>query len=149
MPIRRGRIKMRNRAVWFLVGIVLVCVLALFGTGLTFAALHGALGTSVGAQGPVSQDTTALGVTHIYMRHEAFSPARIQVPVGATVTWTNQDGVSHSVVLSPVVISASGGWESGLISSGQSFSYTFTSPGTFRYFCQEHPGIMIGIVTVT
>ncbi len=77
---------MRNRAVWFLVGIVLVCVLALFGTGLTFAALHGALGTSVGAQGPVSQDTTALGVTHIYMRHEAFSPARI-----AGACWRHSD----------------------------------------------------------
>jgi plastocyanin len=82
------------------------------------------------------------------MRHETFSPAHIQVVLGTTVTWTNQDNVPHNVTLSPVVMSSSNDWESRLLYPGQSFSYTFTSQGTFQYHCQEHPG-MIGAVIVT
>jgi plastocyanin len=82
------------------------------------------------------------------MRHDLFSPQRIQVVLGTTVTWTNQDAVSHNVTIAPVVMSSSNNWESGLLSPGQSFSYTFTSQGTFQYHCLEHPG-MVGIVIVT
>ena len=82
------------------------------------------------------------------MSHEQFSPARIQVVLGTTVTWTNQDTVPHNVTISPVVISSSNDWESGLLYPGQSFSYTFSSHGTFQYHCQEDAG-MIGVVIVT
>ena len=82
------------------------------------------------------------------MRHDLFSPTRIQVVLGTTVTWTNQDTVPHNVTIAPVVMSSSNNWESGLLSPGQSFSYTFTSQGTFQYHCQEHPG-MTGEVIVT
>lgn len=137
---------MRNRAVWVLVGAVLVSVLALVGTGVAIAAMNGAFGAS-GMVRPVSQETTAFGVTHVFIRDGAYSPSRIQVPLGTTVTWTNQDSVPHNVILSPVVISTADTGESGLLSPGQSFSYTFTSRGTFKYACSEHPG-MFGTVIV-
>lgn len=139
---------MRNRTVWFFVGIVLVCVLALMGTGFVVAATHGAFGASSAAQASVSQEKPVFGATHVYMHGDAFTPSRIQLVLGTTVTWMNQDKVPHNVTLSPVVISSSNNWESGLIYPGQSFSYTFTSRGTFQYYCQEHPG-MIGTVIVT
>ena len=139
---------MRDRVVWFLVGIVLVFVLALLGTGFVVAAMHGGLRGNGTAQASTSQDKTVFGDTHVYMRHELFSPMRIQVVLGATVTWTNQDTVAHNVTLTPVVMSSSNTWESGLLSPGQSFSYTFTSQGTFQYHCQEDPG-MAGVVIVT
>ncbi|HEX6551683.1 MAG TPA: plastocyanin/azurin family copper-binding protein [Ktedonobacteraceae bacterium] len=135
---------MRNRTVWFFVAIVLVCVLALMGTGLVVAAAHGGL-----RAGTTAQDKPVFGATHVYMRREAYSPASIQVVFGTTVTWTNQDTVPHTVILSPVVISSSDNWESGLLSPGQSFSYTFTSRGTFKYYCSQHPSEMIGTVIVT
>jgi plastocyanin len=135
---------MRNRTVWFIVGIVLVCVLALMGTGFVVAATHGGLGAGGTAQASVP----VFGATHVYMRDGTFSPAYIQVVLGTTVTWTNQDTVPHSVRLSPAVMSSSDNWESGLLYPGQSFSYTFTSRGTFPYYCQEHPE-MSGIVMVT
>jgi plastocyanin len=142
-----GGIKMRNRTTWFIVGIVLVFVLALMGTGFVVAAMHGDLRAGGTAQASGSQDTPVFGATQVYMRHETFSPARIEVITGTTVTWTNQDTVPHNVTLSPVVISSSDGSESGLLYPGQSFSYTFTSQGTFLYHCQEHPD-MIGAVIV-
>jgi plastocyanin len=148
-PFQRGGIKMRNRAVWFIVGIVLVCVLALIGTGFAVAATHWAFGTSGTAQASASQAKPVFGVTHVHMRADAFTPAHIQVVLGTTVTWTNQDNIPHHVTFSPVVISSSNNWESGLLYPGQSFSSTFTSRGTFQYHCQEHPGSMIGTVIVT
>ena len=140
---------MRNRAAWFIVGIVLVFVLALIGAGFIEAATHGAFGASSTAQASASQDKPVFGVTHVDMHGDAFTPAHIQVVLGTTVSWTNQDAVPHNVTFSPVVMSSSGSWESGLLYPGQSFSYTFTSRGTFLYHCQEHPGSMIGTVTVT
>ncbi len=138
---------MRDRIVWFLVGIVLVFVLALMGIGYVVAS-HGNLSGNSTAQASSSQDKTAFGDTQVYMRHDLFTPMRIQVVLGTTVTWTNQDAVPHNVTFSPVVMSSSNNWESGLLSPGQSFSYTFTSQGTFQYHCQEDPG-MIGVVIVT
>jgi plastocyanin len=139
---------MRDRKMWFLVGIALVFALALMGTGFVVAAMHGDLSGNGTVQASGSQDKTVFGDTHVYMRHELFSPARIQVVLGTTVTWTNRDSVPHNVTIAPVVISSSNNWESELLSPGQSFSYTFTSQGTFQYHCQEHPG-MIGVVIVT
>jgi plastocyanin len=139
---------MRNRFVWFFVGIILVFVLALIGTGFVVAAIHGGLRGNSTAQASGSQDKTVFDDTQVYMRHDVFSPARIQVALGTTVTWTNQDTVPHNVTLAPVVVSSSNNWDSGLLSPGQSFSYTFTSQGTFQYHCQEDPG-MVGVVIVT
>jgi plastocyanin len=141
--------KMRNRTAWFIVGIVLVCVLALMGTGFVMVATHGAFGAGSTAQASVSQNKPVLGATHVYMRQETFTPAHIQVVLGTTVTWTNQDSVPHNVTISPDVITTSPNWESALLYPGQSFSYTFTSRGSFQYHCQEHPSSMIGTVIVT
>lgn len=138
---------MRTQVARFLVGGILVCVLALLGTGVIFA-LHGREANST-AQASASQDKPVFGATHVYMRNDVFTPAYIQVMVGATVTWTNQDNVPHNVTLSPAVPTASGSWESGLLYPGRSYSYTFTSRGTFQYYCQEHPSEMRGTVIVT
>jgi plastocyanin len=139
---------MRNRIEWVLVGIVLVFVLALLGTGFVVASIHGDLSVGGAVQASGSQDTPVFGITQVYMGHENFSPARIQVVLGTTVTWTNQDPVPHNVSIAPIVISSSNNWESELLYPGQSFSYIFTSQGTFQYHCQEHPG-MSGEVIVT
>ena len=135
---------MSKRQAWYIESIVLLCILALAGTGFVEAAVHGAFR----AGSTASQYHVAFGVTQVYMVNDAFTPARIQVTLGTTVTWTNRDTVPHNVTLSPIVISSSDNWESGLLSPGRSFSYTFTSRGTFQYYCQEHPG-MTGVVIVT
>lgn len=85
---------------------------------------------------PVHAQTT--GVT---IQNYAFSPATISVPVGATVTWVNNDPVAHTAS------SDTGAWDSGVIGPGASYSHTFTQAGTFTYHCHIHP-FMMGVVMV-
>jgi plastocyanin len=70
-------------------------------------------------------------------------PAKLTVPVGTTVTWTNNGITPHTV-------SAAGGtFESGYVQPGESFSFTFDSPGDYGYFCRPHVFIgMTGTVVV-
>jgi plastocyanin len=71
----------------------------------------------------------------------AFQPATMTIPVGATVTWTNQDAVQHTST------SDTGLWNSGPLDQGKSFSFTFTQPGTYAYHCAIHP-YMTASITV-
>ncbi|MGD9998391.1 MAG: cupredoxin family copper-binding protein [Ilumatobacteraceae bacterium] len=72
----------------------------------------------------------------------AFTPARLTVPVGATVTWTNGDRFAHSVD------AADDSFVSEPLDQGTSFSHTFDAAGTFAYICGIHPS-MAGTVVVT
>ncbi|WP_308259404.1 cupredoxin family copper-binding protein [Pseudonocardia sp. H11422] len=70
----------------------------------------------------------------------AFSPAAVQVKAGTTVTWTNNDSAPHDVRGGPL--------RSPTLNRGAGWSYTFTTPGSYRYICSIHPS-MTGAVTVT
>jgi len=138
---------MRNRAIWIVVGAVLVSTLVLIGTIGVIAVKAGAFGARGSPQSSTSQEAAIYGVTQIYMRDGAYTPSHIEVALGTAVTWTNQDNVPHGVIISPGVIATVDTWQSGPLYPGESFSYTFTSRGTFVYHCSEHPG-MTGTVTV-
>lgn len=62
-----------------------------------------------------------------------FSPVTIEVQRGTTVTWVNKDDIPH------VVASTSSKFRSRAIDTDGSFSFTFTEPGTYEYFCSVHP----------
>ncbi|MGI0101776.1 MAG: cupredoxin domain-containing protein [Nitrosotalea sp.] len=68
-----------------------------------------------------------------------FDPASLSVKVGTTVTWTNQDAAAHTVTSGDPSAGPSGTFDSGLIKPGNTFKYTFTTPGTTSYFCTIHP----------
>jgi plastocyanin len=70
-----------------------------------------------------------------------FEPRSITITAGATVRLTNYDNGPHTVT------SDSGLWDSGQLSPGSSHSYTFSTPGTYRYHCSNHPR-MAGTVVV-
>ncbi len=85
----------------------------------------------------------------VTIRNFAFSPSSITVPRGTTVTWTNQDAASHTVVNDATSTIAQGQlFSSGTLGTGQSFSYTFNDTGVYGYSCSIHP-FMKGTVTVT
>ena len=70
-----------------------------------------------------------------------FSPQRLTVKAGTMVTWTNDDDIPHTV-------NASGqAFKSGALDTDQKFSFTFTTPGTYQYFCALHPH-MTGTIVV-
>ena len=138
---------MRHRILIVLVGIFLVGVLALGSVGVVLALAN----RGKRQQQQQSQTAPVVGVTHGFIRSQGgdvYDPATIQIVRGAVVTWTNQDTVPHSVVLSYAITASSDLWTSGLLGTGQSASYTFTSPGRYVYHCSLHVG-MIGFVLVT
>ena len=70
-----------------------------------------------------------------------FSPTTFTVPAGATVTWTNHDNVPH------VVTSADDQFKKSLVlKTGQRFSNTFATAGSYSYFCSIHPRMTAQII---
>ena len=71
-----------------------------------------------------------------------FQPYSLEVPLGATVTWVNHSDVAHTVTGDDLAFD-----DSGLIEPGDSFRQTFDEPGTYRFKCGPHPGMM-GVIVV-
>jgi plastocyanin len=71
----------------------------------------------------------------------SFGPATLTIPVGTTVTWTNRDDIPHTVV------STDGVFKSKVLDTDEKFSFTFSKPGEYPYFCSIHPK-MTGKVVV-
>jgi plastocyanin len=128
------------------------------GTGPAPSA--GTMSVTSETQTTTSANQSSTNSTQVMIENFAYNPVDITVPVGTTVTWVNQDSVGHTVTEgdpnSPKpanlrVFDSSGEGLTGkvaLIGPGQSWSYTFTTPGTYEYYCIVHP-YMIGQVTVT
>ena len=69
-----------------------------------------------------------------------FSPPELKVKVGDTVTWTNHDDIPHTVV-------SAGKFRSKTMDTDNTFSFTFTSAGDYKFFCSLHPH-MTGMIKV-
>ena len=85
------------------------------------------------------------------LTNNAFQPNPVQVSIGDTVTWINDDSQPHTVT-SGVSGQSDGRFDSSpnfnpLLVSGQGFEHTFTEAGEYPYFCQLHPN-MVGTVQV-
>jgi amicyanin len=78
----------------------------------------------------------------VQMVNYAFAPASITVNEGDTITWTNQDTAPHTVTTT----SGPQSLNSPYLSKGQSWSYTFSAPGTYQYYCTVHPDMRARIV---
>ena len=101
---------------------------------ITLGTLTGtllALGSSLAEDAPKS----------IVIDNFTFSPAEFKVPVGTTVTWVNHDDIPHTVV------ETDRKFRSKALDTDDSFSYTFTTPGTYDYFCSLHSK-MVGKIVV-
>jgi plastocyanin len=94
---------------------------------------------AVTAGTPVAGETTGAQAA-VTIKDYAFTPATLTVAAGTTVTWTNNDAVPHTATASD------GSFDSGNLNPGQSFSFTFSTPGTYPYVCQYHAGMQGTIV---
>jgi len=70
-----------------------------------------------------------------------FNPQRLTIKAGTTVIWTNQDDIPHTVA------STSKAFKSKVLDTDDKFSFTFTTPGEYAYFCSLHPH-MTGTIVV-
>jgi plastocyanin len=73
------------------------------------------------------------GANEVFIQGNAFNPKTITVTAGTTITWTNKDGIAHTVT------STSALFDSGSISANGTYSRTFSTAGTFPYICTVHP----------
>ncbi|CAG0933896.1 Amicyanin-alpha [Thermoflexales bacterium] len=79
---------------------------------------------------PAGEDVTDVSIINF-----AFQPRVITISVGSTVRWINADQAAHT---STSVVSSTENWDSGNLASGQVFTHTFNTPGTFDYLCTLH-----------
>ena len=75
----------------------------------------------------------------------AFSPATLTIKAGTTVTWKNTTAVAHTVT-SDDGKSFDSGMANPIAAQSGTFSFTFTSPGTFAYHCAIHPFMKATII---
>ena len=79
---------------------------------------------------------------HVQMANYAFAPASMTVSEGDTITWTNEDAAPHTVTTT----SGPQALNSPYLSKGQSWSFTFTVPGTYSYYCTVHPDMRAQVI---
>ena len=84
-----------------------------------------------------------MGVADEFAESESpadFSINVLTVPVGTTVTWTNQDTTMHTVT------AVDGSFDSGYYGEGESWSFTFTEAGEYEYYCIPHPWMRAKVI---
>jgi plastocyanin len=86
-------------------------------------------GDGVGAQSP--------GPANVTIKLFQYQPGRIQVKPGTTVTWINEDEIFHTVT-AVAGEGKGGGFDASLDGKGKSFSFTFSQPGIYTYYCDRH-----------
>lgn len=79
---------------------------------------------------PYSGESTTVDVI---IKDFSYNPSEITIKRGTSVRWVQKDFVRHTVT------SDEGIFDSALLSSSQTFTYTFDKPGTFSYHCIPHP----------
>jgi len=97
---------------------------------------------------PTMTPTPTIAPHTVSIINFAFAPSTITVPIGTTVTWTNNSALNGGMAMVHTSTSDTGLWDSGPIQAGDSFSFIFNTAGTFSYHCAIHPS-MQGTVIVT
>ena len=98
-----------------------------------------ALGAAVACViAPLAAQTSGAAVV---IDNFVFSPERLTVKAGTTVTWTNRDDTPHTVAAKDRT------FKSKVMDTDESYSFTFSTPGEYAYFCSLHPH-MTGTITV-
>ena len=69
-----------------------------------------------------------------------FEPVRLTVKAGTTVTWTNRDDIPHTVASKDRL------FKSKAMDTDETYSFTFSTPGEYNYFCSLHPHMTATIV---
>ncbi len=102
------------------------------GDGTTTVSVYVTAYEEAEAGGDEEAATTGAAIE---IKDFSFNPPSLEVAAGTTVTWTNNDGTGHTVTQD------GGGFQSGKIDGGGSFSFTFDTPGTDAYHCEFHPSM--------
>jgi plastocyanin len=130
--------------------VVIASVVIIAGAIMATYVLSGNMNLGVAGSGNIVQQpatATSIPSNSTVVRivanagSNSYNPNPVEVKVGETVTWINDDSGRHTAT------STDGTFDSGIMGKGQSFSYTFDKAGEYSYFCTLHPN-MVGTVVV-
>ncbi|MFZ1077630.1 MAG: plastocyanin/azurin family copper-binding protein [Nitrosotalea sp.] len=123
---------------------------ALFGV-LTLVAILAIAPSAFAESGTTVNISAGAGASpNCSQTKNCFDQDVITVAPGTTVTWQNNDKVSHTVTSGNPSDNQTGTiFDSSLIASGKDFSFTFNNPGTYNYFCQVHPWMTGQVIVAT
>jgi plastocyanin len=121
---------------------------------VALSALLAGCGSDADTSSPTT--TSESGTDHrehaVDIKTFQFDPKTIEVEVGDTVTWTNNDAIVHTVTSGTreydpadsgrvTKTNKSGQFDEELDGKGSTAEATFDEPGTYHYFCDRHPGM--------
>jgi plastocyanin len=107
---------------------------SVFAASLMATALMCLSGIAAGHRSfAASAEEKPASTAEVKIDNFSFGPAAITVSVGTTVTWINRDDIPHTVVSTDKV------FKSKVLDTDEKFSFTFTKPGEYPYFCSIHP----------
>ena len=78
-------------------------------------------------------ESTPAAAAEVKIDNFTFTPATLTIPAGTQVTWTNRDDIPHNVVSDDKSI------KSKVLDTDEKFTFTFSKPGEYSYFCSIHP----------
>jgi plastocyanin len=106
------------------------------------AAMLGAVVGSGLAGGVLVARAQTTDAAAVSIDNFTFSPQQLTVKAGTTVTWTNKDDIPHGIAATGNTFK-----RSAAMDTDDNYSFTFTTPGTYQYFCYIHPH-MTGTIVV-
>jgi plastocyanin len=123
---------MKSRIFMFSVLVMIALLAAACGTASTPST------SPTATQAP--SNPASGGTQEVKIANFAFDPPSLTISVGTTVKWTNEDSAKHTATADD------GSFDSGQLSKGQSFTFTFTKEGTFTYICADHANMKATII---
>jgi plastocyanin len=134
----------------------------IIGVASVFIAAGALAGCSAHAETPTAVPATATAAPTgpvINLSSLMFHPTTITVKVGDTITWRNDEAITHTVTSGRFVgidkttglrssQQPDGTFNAKLAGKGKTFGFTFTKPGTYTYYCDIHQGMNATIKVV-
>jgi plastocyanin len=96
---------------------------------------------SLAAAGKFSTVHAQTTSSEVKIDNFTFAPKDLTIPAGTVVRWINRDDIPHTVVSDDKTT-----FKSKALDTDDSFSYTFTKPGTYSYFCSIHPKMTAKVI---
>ena len=110
-------------------------------SAIAAAVLGAVIGSGLAGGVLVARAQTAAAAA-VSIDNFTFNPQQMTVKAGTTVTWTNKDDIPHGIAATGNAFK-----RSAAMDTDDSYSFTFTTPGTYQYFCYIHPH-MTGTIVV-
>jgi plastocyanin len=95
---------------------------------------------ATGTGGNGSKGSGNPGANEVWIQNMAFNPSTITIYTGTSIIWTNMDGNTHHVT------SDTGLFDSGDLNPNGTYSYMFSTAGSYSYHCSIHPAMTATVI---